>query len=49
METVNKNTKEQTYTFRGRTFKCDAVTIKNLNYALALNGKSERYVLVESK
>lgn len=49
MQTVNKNTKEQTYTFRGRTFKCDAATIRSLNYALALNRSSERYVLVKSK
>lgn len=44
---ITLNTKEELYTFRGKTFMCDAVTIKHLNYALALNGKSDRYTLVD--
>ena len=39
---INKN-KEKKYKFRGKTFLCDPRTIQQLNYALALNGRIERY------
>lgn len=39
--------KNKIYKFRGKTFKCDSNTIKQLNYALALNGSKERYVEVK--
>jgi hypothetical protein len=37
------NLKQELYTFRGKTFPCDASIIKQLNYALALNRSNERY------
>lgn len=37
------NLKQELYTFRGKIFYCDAVTIGQLNYALALNRSNERY------
>ena len=45
---VNSNSVENFYSFRGKTFACDANTIRQLNYALALNQKSERYELVNA-
>lgn len=39
--------KEKLYEFRGKQFMCDAWTINQLNYALALNHSEERYVLVK--
>lgn len=41
-----ENDKEKLYKFRGKTFPASPATIKQLNYALALNRSSERYVLV---
>lgn len=40
MKTTDKNF----YKYNGKTFPCDEHTIRQLNYALALNNKSERYV-----
>jgi hypothetical protein len=37
--------KQELYVFRGKEFFCDAQTITQLNYALALNRSRERYVL----
>ena len=34
------------YKFRGKEFVCSKDTISQLNYALALNGSSERYIKV---
>lgn len=39
--------KEKLYEYQGKQFKCDPWTIKQLNYALALNGRKDRYVLVK--
>jgi hypothetical protein len=36
-------TKNNLYTFRGKTFECDAWTIQQLNLALAYNQSKERY------
>jgi hypothetical protein len=36
--------KKKKYKFRNKIFECDEQTIKCLNYALALNGSSERYI-----
>jgi len=38
---------KKTYKFRGKTFKCDPHTIQLLNYALALNYSTERYLEVK--
>ena len=35
------------YKFRGKVFVCDENTIRYLNYALALNCASDRYVRVK--
>jgi len=43
IETTNG---EKTYTFRGKTFSANPATVKELNYALALNRSTERYVEV---
>lgn len=43
---VEKDAKEKLYKFRGKTFPANPATIKELNYALALNRSSERYVEV---
>ena len=40
---MTTGTKEKTYKFQGKTFKCDPRTIQKLNYALALNRLTERY------
>lgn len=40
---IINNHKKELYTFRGRTFYSDAWTVKQLNYALALNNARERY------
>jgi hypothetical protein len=45
----NTPKKEELYRFRRKTFSCDAETIARLNYALALNHSTERYVKVEKK
>jgi hypothetical protein len=34
------------FSFRGKEFVCSEDTISRLNYALSLNGSSERYVRV---
>lgn len=39
---------EQLYEFRGKQFMSDEQTIRQLNYALALNRSEERYVLVKT-
>lgn len=41
--------KEELYTFRNKTFPCDADTVARLNYALALNHSEERYVKAQPK
>lgn len=41
--------KKKTYKFRNKVFKSEEHTIKYLNYALALNSSSERYVEVKIK
>lgn len=43
------NTTEQLYKFRGKKFLCDEYTIRQLNYALALNRSQERYELVKTQ
>jgi len=43
---ITDQPKERLYEYRGKQFKCDERTIAALNYALALNGSEERYVLV---
>lgn len=48
MITQKQNLKEELYSFRGKTFYCDAETIRHLNYALALNRSAERYEKVDS-
>jgi hypothetical protein len=40
---------EESYTFRGRTFKCAAHIIQYLNWCLAMNRSTERYVKVTVK
>jgi hypothetical protein len=40
---IKEESGEKLYTFRGKTFYCDARTIQKLNYALALNQSCERY------
>lgn len=40
---IKEQSEEKLYTFRGKTFYCDAKTIQKLNYALTLNGRTERY------
>ncbi len=39
--------KEKLYEYRGKQFMADEWTIKQLNYALALNRSDERYTLVK--
>jgi len=39
--------KQELYTFRDKTFYSDEWTIKQLNYALALNRSNERYEKVQ--
>lgn len=46
---TEKTTKQELYTFRGKTFYSDARTIKQLNYALALNRSTERYEKVNTR
>ena len=43
------NHKKELYTFRGKTFYSDAWTVKQLNYALALNYSKERYEKVNGR
>jgi len=38
-----KQMKQEKYTFKGKTFLCDAWTIQQLNFALALNNIKDRY------
>jgi hypothetical protein len=40
---------EKLYEFRGKVFPSDETTIRQLNYALALNRSKERYKLVNQK
>lgn len=37
------------YKYKGKIFECDEYTIKQLNYALALNRCSELYIEVKPK
>lgn len=37
------------YKYKGKIIESDPHTIKQLNYALALNRSKDRYVLVEEK
>ena len=46
---TEETTKQELYTFRGKTFYSDARTIKQLNYALALNRSTERYEKVNTR
>lgn len=41
----NDKQRQELYIFQGKEFFCDARTIAQLNYALALNRYEERYVL----
>lgn len=43
------NQTQKMYRFMGKEFPCDPETIKQLNYALSLNRREERYVEVEVK
>jgi hypothetical protein len=47
--TTEETHTEELYTFRGKTFYSDAWTIKQLNYALALNKSTERYEKVNTR
>jgi hypothetical protein len=47
--TTEETHKQELYTFRGKTFYSDEWTIKQLNYALALNRSTERYEKVNRK
>lgn len=47
MNPLPSNSGEKLYSFRGKTFYSNPKTISVLNYALALNRSSERYVLVD--
>jgi hypothetical protein len=38
-----KQMKKEKYAFEGKTFLCDSWTIGQLNFALSLNGRKERY------
>jgi hypothetical protein len=38
-----KQMKQEKYTFKGKTFLCDAWTIGQLNFALSLNKAKDRY------
>ena len=44
LEPVDKDHPKETYTFRGKDFQLDECTAAQLNYALAVNGFSDRYV-----
>ena len=44
LEPVDKDYPKETYTFRGKDFQLDEFTAAQLNYALAVNGFSDRYV-----
>lgn len=46
IDSTNK-LKQELYNFQGKTFYCDAWTIGQLNYALALNQSRERYEKVQ--
>jgi hypothetical protein len=37
------------YKYKGKIFECDERIIKQLNYALALNYSSERYIEVKTQ
>lgn len=41
--------KENLYKFRGKKILSDHETIRHLNYALALNGCEDRYVLIKEE
>jgi len=45
LESIDKDCIQESYTFRGMTCKLDKWTASLLNYALALNGFTDRYVL----
>ena len=44
--TLSDDSSREMYSYKGKTFQCDAYTIAQLNYALALNKQTERYTLV---
>lgn len=44
---MKSENEEQLYSFNGKIFPCDQQTIDRLNYALALNHREERYILVK--
>jgi hypothetical protein len=46
---TSPNSKQHLYTFRGAEFMSDEETIRQLNYALALNRSTERYEKVKPK
>lgn len=48
LEQVDKDYPKETYTFRGKTLQLDKWTASQLNYALAANGFSDRYILSDS-
>lgn len=45
LEPIDRDCIQESYTFRGMTCKLDEWTASLLNYALALNGLPDRYVL----
>ena len=47
--TSGTNNKETLYKFRGKTFPCDAQTVRILNNALALNQSKDRYEKVDRR
>lgn len=49
MTHTDTDTAEKLYAFRGTTFLAHPSTIKQLNYALALNRVNERYVEASPK
>ena len=49
MSPTPTNEKQEIYIFRGKEILTDAWTVSRLNYALALNRQSERYVLKPDK
>jgi hypothetical protein len=50
MTTVTEKTpKQELYTFRDKTFYSDEWTIRQLNYALALNRSTEKYEKVNTR
>ena len=46
---IESTSVEKLYRFRGKTFPANPATIKQLNYARALNRSLERYELIEKQ